>query len=76
MGYALDFAKQWQEVGKTVLVGVLVVFLLDVLNWRANADWFENHIDFMSVQAMLLTGRAQNWWHQTATLVRFQRRVA
>ena len=35
----------------------------------------EEHIDFVSCQAMLFNGAARNWWQQTRILVRFQARV-
>ena len=41
-----------------------------------NRPWFEEHIDFVSMQALLFSGAARNWWQQTATLVRYQARVS
>ena len=36
----------------------------------------KEHVDFISIQAMLFNGAARTWWSQTATLVRFQTRMA
>jgi hypothetical protein len=40
-----------------------------------NRPWFEEHADFVSVQAMLFNGAARNWWQQTRVLVRYQSRM-
>ena len=35
----------------------------------------QEHVDFISIQAMLFNGAARNWWQQTRVLVRFQTRM-
>ena len=49
--------------------------ILDLLRITKDRPWFEEHIDFVSVQAMLYSGAARNWWQQTRVLVRYQARL-
>ena len=42
---------------------------------RRDRPWLEEHIDFVSVQALLFNGAARNWWQQTRLLVRYQSRM-
>ena len=46
-----------------------------IFHLRRDRPWMEEHIDFVSVQAMLFNGAARNWWQQTRTLVRYQARM-
>jgi hypothetical protein len=35
----------------------------------------QEHVDFVSMQAVLFNGAAKSWWAQTKTLVRMQARL-
>ena len=35
----------------------------------------QEHVDFVSVQAVLFNGAAKSWWAQTRTLVKLQARL-
>ena len=35
----------------------------------------QEHVDFVSMQAVLFNGAAKSWWAQTRTLVRLQARL-
>ena len=39
------------------------------------SDRTQEHVDFISIQAMLFNGTARNWWQQIRVLVRFQARM-
>ncbi len=53
----------------------LLIAILDALRLSKNASWFEEHVDFVSMQAVLFNGAAKSWWAQTTTLVRLQSRL-
>ena len=76
IGYALDNASEWQEVAKTAAKAALILVILDMLRITKNRPWFEEHVDFVSIQALLFNGAARSWWQQTALLVRYQARVS
>ena len=71
----MDNATEWQEVFKTAAKTALILVILDLLRLSKNATWFEEHVDFVSMQAVLFNGAARSWWAQTRTLVRLQARL-
>ena len=75
IGYALDNASEWREVCIEALKTAVILVVLDALRFTKNADWFEEHVDFVSMQCMLFSGAARGWWAQTWTLVQQQRRL-
>ena len=75
VGYGLNSASEWQEVAKTALKTAVVLVVLDLLRVTRNSKWFEEHVDFVSVQAVLFNGAARSWWQQTHTLVKLQARL-
>ena len=44
-------ASEWQEVLKTAIKAALILVILDMLRITKDRPWFEEHIDFVSVQA-------------------------
>jgi hypothetical protein len=52
-----------------------VLVVLDMLRITKDRAWFEEQIDFVSVQAMLFNGAARNWWQQTSVMLRYQNRM-
>jgi hypothetical protein len=75
VGYALDNASEWQEVAKTAAKAAILLVILDLLRVTGDQDWFEGHVDFVSIQAALFGGAARGWWAQTHTLVKLQARL-
>ena len=75
VGYAMDNASEWQDVLQTAVKTALILVILDILRITKDRPWFEEHTDFVSVQAMLFNGAARNWWAQTRVLVRYQARL-
>jgi membrane protein required for beta-lactamase induction len=51
----VDNAKQWQDILRAALQSAALMFVLDRMWIMSNAAWLEQHVDFMSVQATLLT---------------------
>jgi len=58
----------WFEVRKSVEARHLQLFLTPCAAQQ-------EHVDFVSMQAVLFNGAARSWWAQTATLVRLQSRL-
>ena len=75
MGFAVNNASEWQEVFKTAVKAALLIVVLDALRVTRNSDWFEQHLDFVSMQAVLFNGAARGWAAQTWALVRMQARL-
>ena len=75
VGYSLNNASEWQEVFKTAAKTALILVILDILRVTKDAPWFEEHVDFISMQATLFNGAARGWWSQTRRLVALQSRL-
>ena len=75
VSYALDNCSEWQDVAIEACKVALILVVLDLLRITKDRPWFEEHVDFISIQAMLFNGAARNWWQQTRVLVRFQTRM-
>ena len=58
--------RPWFEVRASCRVRAVAV---------ADPPAAQEHVDFISIQAMLFNGAARNWWQQTRVLVRFQTRM-
>jgi hypothetical protein len=54
----------------------VILTVLEVFRISSNVQWFEDYVDFMSIQALLFGGEASNIWQQTKVLVRYQARVS
>ena len=75
IGYGLNNASEWQDVAVTAFKAALLIVVLDALRLTKNSSWFEEHVDFVSMQALLFNGAAKGWWRQTHALVRMQARL-
>ncbi len=64
-----------QHAPSQALKAALILVILDVLRITRDRPWLEEHIDFVSAQALLFNGAARNWWQQTRLLVQVQRRM-
>ena len=52
--YALNQVTEWQEIGKEALKAVVVLLILERLFVSSPVGWLEDHIDYLSVQAVLM----------------------
>jgi hypothetical protein len=73
--YALNNLTEFKDVAITAAKVALLVVILDALRLTKNSSWFEQHVDFVSMQAVLFNGAARSWWAQTHTLVKLQARL-
>jgi hypothetical protein len=73
---ALDQAQQWKGILQEAVKTTLIVSALEVLRISSNVQWFEDYVDFMSVQATLFSGEQASIFAQTRKMVRFMSRVS
>ena len=60
VSYGMNAATEWRDVLKEALNGALVLVVLETLYLTRNVHWLEEHIDLLSLQALLF-GRATRW---------------
>ncbi len=68
---AISQATQFQSLLLVALESALLLTVLETLWLVSNRPWFEAHIDYASVHALLLTGRPTPWWTRVRTHVAF-----
>jgi hypothetical protein len=73
---ALDLAQQWKGILREALKTTLIVAAVEWLRLSSNIQWFEEYVDFMSVQATLLSGEQTTIFAQTRKMVKFMSRVS
>ena len=74
-GVGLENATQWKSVVQNAVTGVVLVLLLDRLNLTEPGEWFEAHVDTLSVQAVLAGRGALTWWQRTKHWMKHNARV-
>ena len=54
VSYALDQVTQWQDIAKEAVKAVFVMLILERLFISSPVGWMEEHIDYLSVEAVML----------------------
>ncbi len=71
VGLGLDQAYQWRHVAKQACLAVASLLLLEQFVLGSNDDWFESHVEWASVHAVLLSTGSASFWHRTATHLKY-----
>jgi hypothetical protein len=69
-------AQQWKYVLQEALKASAIAVLLEFFLLSSNLQWWEEYLDFASVQAALFDNHATTLWQQMKVLVRHQARVS
>ena len=54
VSYALNQVTEWQDIVKEVMKAILVMLILERLFISSPVGWMEEHIDYLSVEAVML----------------------
>ena len=54
ISYAMDQASQWKDIVQEALKAAIIMLVLERLYVSSPIAWMEDHIDFLSVQAVML----------------------
>lgn len=57
VSYALNQVTEWQEIVKAAFKAIFVMLVLERLFLSPPVGWIEEHIDYLSVQAVMLRER-------------------
>ena len=75
ISWAMNQVTEWQDVAKEALKAAVVMAILERLYLSPNAQWLEQHIDYLSVQA-IVAERGLSMWGRIRIHSRFSRRLA
>jgi hypothetical protein len=54
VSYALNQVTEWQDIVKAAFKAIFVMLILERLFLSSPVGWIEEHIDYLSVQAVML----------------------
>lgn len=60
---------------KEAIQVALIIFILDRIGFVDGDPWLETHLDTLSVQATLFSGKTQSWLDRLKAHIQFTRRV-
>ena len=52
--YGLNQVTEWQDIAKEAMKAVFIMLILERLYVSSPVSWLEEHIDFLSVQAVMM----------------------
>ena len=76
VNFGLDSAQQWRDVAVETGKITVILIILDLLVITGPRNWFEEHLDHLSIQCTLFTGAATGWWRRTWHMVSQQKRLS
>ena len=75
ISYGMGAAQEWKDVAIEACKAAVILVILETLFLTPNPKWLEEHIDYLSLQALLLkqtglgwTGQIKRLWHHTKRL--------
>lgn len=74
-GLAIEQASQLRDILKDLLQEVALLLILDQLRIVGPAVWFEEQMDYLSVQATMFVGMGTNWSDRIRAHMQFYHRI-
>ena len=76
VSYGMGQVSEWQDIGKEVVKGLVILMVLDQLRLVPVSKWLERHLDILSVQAGLMAaagkaGRMPTAWEKAVAYKTF-----
>ena len=76
VSYGVGAAAEWQDIAKEAAKGVVILMILERLHVTRPVSWLEEHIDYLSVQALFFEEKGLSLYQQTKLLFEFRKRIA
>ena len=76
ISWGLNCATEWKQVLIEALKCAVILTVLEWLCLTRNVSWLEEHIDLLSLQALLFKRAALGVWAQTRVMYMHSRRLA
>lgn len=75
IGYVMDNTAQWKEIVKTAIQAAIILYLMDRFRLISDLDWFESHIDTLSVMATMAQNQMVGWTERTIAYMKYTARI-
>jgi hypothetical protein len=76
VSYGVGAAAEWQEIAKEAAKGVVILAILERLHVTRPVSWLEDHVDYLSVQALLFEEKSLSLFQQTRLLFEYRKRIS
>ena len=76
VSYAVGAASEWQDIAKETAKGLVILAVLERLHITRPLSWLEDHLDYLSVQALLFRENGRlNSFQASKLIYSFRRRI-
>ena len=76
VSYGVGAAAEWQDIAKEAAKGVVILLILERLHVTRPVSWLEDHVDYLSTQALLFEEKGLSLFQQTKLLFEYRKRIA
>ena len=76
VSYGVGAASEWQDIVKEAATGVIILAILERLHFTRPVSWLEDHVDYLSVQALLFEEKSLSLFQQTRLMFEYRKRIS
>ena len=76
VSYGLNAATEWKDIFMEAAKGAIVLAIMERLFLTDASGWLEEHIDFLSLQALLFKKQSVSFAGRVRTLFTFTKRLS
>ena len=76
ISYGLNAATEWKDIAIEAGKAALILLILERLFLTRDGSWLEQHIDYLSLQALLFADASLNVFQQTRLFFEHTKRLA
>ena len=75
ISYAMNAVTEWDDIVQEAIKGAVVMVIMERLFLTRNASWLEDHIDYLSLQALLFKRAGLSFLQQARLLFSHSKRI-
>ena len=76
VSYGVGAASEWKDIAKETAQGLVILFILERLYLTRPVSWIEDHVDYLSLQALFFRDAGLSMMQQFRLLYTFKRRIS
>ena len=76
MSYGVGAAAEWKDIIQQVVQTIIIMAIIERLHLTNSVSWLEEHIDYMSTQALLFEHVGLSFFQQTRLFTAFRTRLS
>ena len=76
ISYAMNAVTEWKDIAVEAVKATVIMIILERLFLTRNSAWLEEHMDYLSIQALLFKRGGLSTFQQTRLFFRYTKRLA